>query len=184
VKRKTTKEILADSFRELAEKKPISKITVQEIADNCDYSSATFYRQFRDKYDLIAWDYITRSSVIMNQIGVNGQTWTQAAVEGYRFLYGQREYIKNLLEHTSGHDSFFRYMAAINTDLLTKEIRRASGNDQISEELMVTVRIYCYGTVQLICEWLMGEYTMTPEHLAELSIRALPEPLIPYLRKK
>ena len=57
MKRKTTKEILAESFRELAESKSIDKITVQEIVNNCDYSTATFYRHFKDKYDLIAWDH-------------------------------------------------------------------------------------------------------------------------------
>ena len=50
MKRKTAKEILADSFHELAEDRQIDKITVREIAANCGYSSATFYRQFRDKY--------------------------------------------------------------------------------------------------------------------------------------
>lgn len=34
MKRKTAKEILVESFRELAEKKPADKITVQEIAAN------------------------------------------------------------------------------------------------------------------------------------------------------
>ena len=47
----TVKEIMAASFRELARKRPIDKITVKEIAANCDYSQTTFYRQFKDKYD-------------------------------------------------------------------------------------------------------------------------------------
>jgi len=34
MKRKTTKEILAESFRELAESKSVDRITVQEIVDN------------------------------------------------------------------------------------------------------------------------------------------------------
>ena len=35
-------------------KKSIDKITVKDITENCGYSSATFYRHFKDKYDLIA----------------------------------------------------------------------------------------------------------------------------------
>ncbi len=60
MKRKTAREILADSFRELMEHKSADKITIREITANCGYSMATFYRQFRDKYDLIAWDYARR----------------------------------------------------------------------------------------------------------------------------
>lgn len=75
MKRKTTKEILADSFRELAETRPVDKITIREIVDNCDYSPATFYRHFKDKYDLIAWDYVHRTTVIMDKIGKDEYEW-------------------------------------------------------------------------------------------------------------
>ena len=49
MKRKTAKEILTASFQELAAGKSIDKITIQEIVDNCGYSPATFYRNFKDK---------------------------------------------------------------------------------------------------------------------------------------
>ncbi|WP_026528557.1 hypothetical protein [Butyrivibrio sp. VCD2006] len=42
MKRKTSKKILAESFREVAESKNIDKITVKDITDNCGYSPATF----------------------------------------------------------------------------------------------------------------------------------------------
>ena len=57
MKRKTARELLAESFRELAASKPVDKITVPNIIENCGYSKTTFYRLFNDKYDLMAWDY-------------------------------------------------------------------------------------------------------------------------------
>ena len=75
MKRKTAKEILAASFRELAGRRPIDKITIREIVDNCGYSPATFYRNYRDKYDLIAWDYAQGTAGIMGRIG---EVWLQA----------------------------------------------------------------------------------------------------------
>jgi AcrR family transcriptional regulator len=49
MKKKTTKELLADSFLELAEKVPINKITIANIAENCEVTQPTFYRYFKDK---------------------------------------------------------------------------------------------------------------------------------------
>ena len=46
MKRKRTKELLADSLRELAKGKNVDKITIKEITDNCGYAPATFYRHF------------------------------------------------------------------------------------------------------------------------------------------
>ena len=75
MKRKTAKEILAESFREVAETKSIDKITIRDIVDNCGYSPATFYRQFSYKYDLIAWDYVARTTVIIDKVGVDAYQW-------------------------------------------------------------------------------------------------------------
>lgn len=73
--RKTTKELLAESFRELADTKPIDKITIKDITENCGYSPATFYRQFRDKYDLIAWAYSRDLEKIMERVGTDETSW-------------------------------------------------------------------------------------------------------------
>ncbi|MCR4647188.1 MAG: TetR family transcriptional regulator [Oscillospiraceae bacterium] len=57
MKRKTTEELLAGSFLELAQTKRIDKITITEITNNCGMSQPTFYNHFKDKYDLIVWIY-------------------------------------------------------------------------------------------------------------------------------
>ena len=92
MKRKTAKEILAESFREVAETKPIDKITIRDIVDNCGYSPATFYRQFSDKYDLIAWDYVARTTVIIDKVGVDVNQWKHTWADGVKFYAENREY--------------------------------------------------------------------------------------------
>lgn len=106
MKRKTAKEILAESFRELAEKKNIDKITVRDIKENCGYSSATFYRQFKDKYDLIVWDHTRIVAEVMDRIGNNGYPWSQTLLDGAKDFQTNKDYLSNLLKHTSGQDSF------------------------------------------------------------------------------
>ena len=58
MKRKTTKEILAESYLEFAAKKSINKISVVDIVENCSMTKPTFYRHFKDKYDLISWLFV------------------------------------------------------------------------------------------------------------------------------
>lgn len=47
MKRKTTEELLAESFLELAQTKRIDKITIIEITNNCGMSQPTFYNHFK-----------------------------------------------------------------------------------------------------------------------------------------
>ncbi|MCR5220151.1 MAG: TetR family transcriptional regulator [bacterium] len=181
--RKSTKEILAESFKELAEKKAADAITIREIVENCGFSPATFYRHFQNKYDLIAWDYIKSIRTIMKQIGKNGYTWKNVLVDGAAFFYSQKEYIKNLLQNTNGLDSFVRRMTAINIELLKSEILKGSHEKILNDDLEILVKIYCHGIVQIICDLLVGNVYMTPEHLGDIFEKAVPEPLKPFLLK-
>lgn len=181
MKRKTTKEILAESFRELAQTKNIDKITIQDITDNCGYSPATFYRNFKDKYDMIAWDHTKGVSNIMGKIGKDGHTWEKSLTDGAKWFKKEQGYLVNLLKHTSGHESFIRYMADINFDALKKHILETSGKSTLSPQEEMYVRVYCLGTVSLTCEWLLGKYDVSPEKIAEIYKSSLPGPLRKYL---
>ncbi len=182
MKRKTAKEILAESFRELAQGMPIDKITVKDIIGNCGYSQATFYRQFRDKYDLIAWSYTRALEQILNQLNGDAQSWrkTLAGVAGY---YQQhRQYLANLLTHTNGYDSFVVNMAGIHQKILLKTMERLSGSATLDESMRIYGQIYCYGTVLFSCDWILGKYSLSEKELAAVYENALPSPLARYIK--
>ena len=181
MKRMTAKEILAQSFRELAEKKNIDKITIKDITDNCGYSPATFYRNFSDKYDLIAWDYVYRTTEIMDKVGVDDYKWRDTLFDAFRFFEDNLQYLKNLLQHTNGHDSFVRYMGTFNTEHLVRCIKSINGLQDLDDDLMIYIQVYCYGTVQIGCEWILGNVQADGDYLAEMFEKALPEPLKKYL---
>lgn len=161
VHRKTTKELLAESFRELASSKPVDAITVQGITAHCGYSPATFYRYFSSKFDVMAWDYAANCCAIMDRSGRN-RPWPEIIAFGLQYLDEQRAYLRNLLEHTSGHESFFGYMPSVNTQMLADGISRRSDGMALPEGLQVFIDIYAAGVTELICEWLLGRRMIPP----------------------
>lgn len=179
MKRKTTKEILAESFRELSAQKAVDKITIREITDNCGYSPATFYRQFKDKYDLIAWDHTRGVAAIMEQIG-GDFTWEQALLAAAKWFQVEQGYFANLFLHTDGQDAFVRYMTQIHYEALKKHIRETAPEKAVDEKMAMYIWVYCLGTVSLTCEWILGRYPVPPETLAEVYQNALPAPLARY----
>lgn len=180
MKRKTAKEILAESFHELAKNKNIDKITIQDIVDNCGYSPATFYRNFKDKYDLIAWEYTRGVAKIIGTID-NSRTWKQAMIDAAEWYHKEKEYLANLFQHTSGHDSFMRYMTEISYDAVKKHILASGGQEKLTRQEELYVRIYCLGTVSLTCEWILGVHDAKPEEIADIYVNSLPVQLHRYL---
>ena len=177
MRRKTTKEILAESFRELAADKAIDRITVQEIVSNCAYSSATFYRHFKDKYDLIAWEYAQKAAEIMERLNKKDYLRSQVLLDWATYFQQEKEYLMNLLLHTSGHDAFIQYMTEINTEAFTDYIVSHGRQSELDEKTTMLIRAYCLGTVCLTCEWILGRYTAAPSDLAAVYEQAMPLPL-------
>jgi AcrR family transcriptional regulator len=172
-----TKLAFASSLRALAAHRDVDKITVGEIAAGARRSPATFYRHFRDKYDLAAWDYARDGGAIMARIGDGDYSWSRTLLDGAAYFRRHRTYLRNLLTHTSGRDSFVCHMMATNVALLRDCVAEAAGSDRLDPEMLLCIKIYCYGTVHLACDWIMGQIDCTSEQLAHAMEVALPEPL-------
>ncbi len=182
MKRKTAKDILADSFRELMEHKSVDKITIREITANCGYSMATFYRQFRDKYDLIAWDYARRfeETVALEETESLHDCFYRSAV-----MYGeQKEYLANLIRHTSGFYSFVENMKNIHFSMIRKFFLSRPGVGKLSTNLEMYIRLYTSGTTDMTCDWILGKFDAGTEDLAEIYENSLPFPLRELLAEK
>ena len=50
-----TKYALENSSQNLLLQKPLDKITISDITDDCGISRMTFYYHFKDIYDLVEW---------------------------------------------------------------------------------------------------------------------------------
>lgn len=177
MKRKTAKEIIAESFREIAANKSADKITIKDIVNNCDYSSATFYGNFKDKYDLMAWDY----AVHMKEIISRRYEWRKTFFDCAKYFWDNREYLKNLFQHTSGHESFVRYIAVTNIEILGKEIMRNTGKDELDKDIKILIHIYCYGIVETVCKWILGWIKASPDDMDRIFEASLPDALRKYL---
>lgn len=179
--RQTTKDILAESFLELAEKKRIDKITISEITDNCGMSQPTFYNHFKDKYDLIIWIYVRDAQKIMGKIGQDGYQWRDTLLDAVEYYASNRSFAINALCHTSGHESFFELVRRTNVELLTAEVRKKIMTERIPDDIMGMIGVYVNGAVCFVFEWLVGDMRIAPEKVAEILEKSLPEPLKQYL---
>ena len=182
-RRRTTKELIADSFLELSAKKSVDKITVKEISKNCELTSQTFYNHFRDKYDLIAWLYSSQAEKIMNKIDGENYFWSDSLRDGINYFFANRDFLKNLIMHTGGQDSFINYVANFNVKILSDFIKNSQGLQNLPEPIEISIKIYCYGTVCTICEFLIKSQNISTENFIKCLEDALPPNLRTFLYK-
>ena len=178
-----TKFFLAESFKELSQKKPVDKITVKEIVQNCGLTSPTFYNHFKDKYDLIAWIYSKPIEKFVNQMNVDDYKIKNAIFDIVKYFFDNRDFLKNLLVNTGGQNSFINYVAQFHVKILSDYIKRTQKIKNLSPATEISIKIYCYGTVCTLCEFIIKPFEISVEELANFFEIALPEPLKKYFYK-
>lgn len=85
--------LLAESFKELALKHPIEKITIKEITDKAGVIRPTFYNHFQDKYELLEWIIDTQLIAPAEPLIQNGMV-NEALVLLFPTLKKKRSFIR------------------------------------------------------------------------------------------
>ena len=86
----------------------------------------------------MAWDYAQRLQAIVGQTKKEDYEWKQILWDVALLYNEQKYYLRNLLLHTSGYESFSRHMKQLHIESLTKCVLDASG----LKELDVKTEMY------------------------------------------
>ena len=79
----TTKRALEASLKKLLLEKPLNKITINDITEDCGVNRMTFYYHFKDIYDLVDW-ILTEDAIKAMEGCQSFDTWTEAFLEWIR----------------------------------------------------------------------------------------------------
>ena len=142
IHRQTTKELIADSLKELFTHKTADKITVKEIAQNCGITTATFYNHFRDKYDLIVWIYAEPVKNIVGQMGSENYGLHNAIFDVINYFAENRKFIINAIMHTSGQDSFICHVFRINFEIMCDFLKQSRRLDELPIKTEMLLKLY------------------------------------------
>ncbi len=179
MKKKTTKEILAESFQEIAAVKKANRITVSDIVRNCGMSPATFYRHFQDKYDLIAWIYKQWCEEIFHRFDGSPDRKEQIYAAWVRLCWEKKEFLKNLIENTDGYDSFIQRMVDVDVRLIENDIISPDSRNALTEKVHLKIYLYSAGMARLMSDWLRGKTSATPDEITEVFLEMIPVSLDP-----
>ncbi|MGC6176068.1 TetR/AcrR family transcriptional regulator C-terminal domain-containing protein [Lacrimispora sp. 38-1] len=173
-KSEKTKYRLADSIKDCMKTRPVDKITVQNIVDGCQMTRQTFYRNFKDKYDLINWYFDKLVLESFAQIGVD-KTVCQSLNEKFQFIQKESVFFTGAFrsdDYNSLKEHDFELIMGFYTDLL---IHRRK--EPLSEEIQFLLEMYCRGSVYMTVKWVLSGMPQSPKEMAESLVEAMPPKL-------
>lgn len=168
-KRKVTKQLLAESFRELVLAQPFDKITIKMITDSAGVIRPTFYNYFQDKYDVLEWYF--RENVLER---VRELLENDMEIEGLKMLLilmdKDRDFYKRALT-VKGQNSFRDILQSCIYELFLGVLNRHKMKNYNDSALLTKERIasfYSLGFVYSLEIWIQKEQEASPEDMLEL----------------
>ena len=171
---------LANGMKELLVHTPVDKITVKQIVDQCDVTRPTFYRHFKDKYDLINW-YFDRILLESFQHMGEGKTAYEGLVNKFHYIEEEKLFFKAAFRNDDQNclrDHDFQLILRFYENQI-----QAKTKQPIPENLHFQLEMYCQGSVYMTTQWVLGDMKKRPEKMAENLVKAMPAELETLFKK-
>lgn len=149
----TTKYALETSLKKLLLQKPVDKITISDITNDCGISRMAFYYHFKDIYDLIEWVCLEDARRAL-QGKKTYDTWQEGLQQIFEAVIENKPFIMNVYR-TLSREQIENYLFKLTHSLLIGVVEEKSAGLDITEaEMAFIADFYKYGFVGIMLDWI------------------------------
>ena len=157
-----TKRALEASLKSLLLQKPLSKITVTDITEDCGINRMTFYYHFKDIYDLVEWCCQEDASRALAGKKTY-ETWQQGLLQIFEAVRENKPFILNVYRSVS-REQAENYLYKVTSALLDGVVEeQAQGMSVRQEDKAFLATLYQYMFVGLMLDWIKSDMKEDPQ---------------------
>ena len=167
-----TKRALEQSLKNLLLKKPLTKITINDIAEDCGINRMTFYYHFKDIYDLVEWSCLedARKALEKNK---TYDTWQQGFLQIFETVRENKPFVMNVYRCVH-REQVERYLGPLVDRLLLGVINEeADGITVRDEDKQFIAQVYSYIFIGLMLDWIKDDMQQDPGGIVDRLARLI-----------
>ena len=161
-----TKRALEESLKRMLLKKPLNKITIADITEDCGINRMTFYYHFKDIYDLIEWSCVEDAAKALGGKKTY-DTWQQGFLQIFQVVLDNKPFIQNVYQSVS-REQVENYLYTLTRSLLIGVVEELSvGMDVRETEKEFIADFYKFAFVGLMLDWIKDEMKKDPQQIID-----------------
>lgn len=161
-----TKYALAASLKNLLLRKPLTKITINDITEDCGISRMTFYYHFKDIYDLAEW-ICAKDAAQALEGKRTYDTWQEGFLNIFRLLQDNKPFIMNVYRCVS-RERIEQYLNPLIRSLILGVVEEKSAQIAVSEpDKQFIASFYEYAFIGVVLEWIDSDMREDPAAIVE-----------------
>ena len=136
-------------------KKPIDKITIRDLTDDCGISRMAFYYHFKDIYDLVEWSCFEDASRALAGKKTY-DTWQEGLLQIFEAVLENKPFILNVYRALS-REQIENYLFRLVYDLIMGVVEeKAEGLRVTQQQKQFVAEFYKYSFVCVMLDWIRG----------------------------
>lgn len=161
-----TKRALEASLKNLLLQKPLNKITVGDIANDCGINRMTFYYHFKDIYDLIEWSCVEDATKALEGKKTY-DTWQEGFLNIFNAVLDNKPFIMNVYRSVS-REQIEMYLYKLTYNLLIDVVNEKSVGMAVSDEDKNFIAdFYKYAFVGIMLNWIRNDMKEEPKQIVD-----------------
>lgn len=159
-----TKRAIEQSLKNLLVKKPLTKITINDIAEDCGINRMTFYYHFKDIYDLVEWSCLEDARKALDEKKTY-ETWQQGFLQIFEAVLENKPFVMNVYRCVHKEQTE-RYLKPLVDNLLLGVINEESEGLNVREDDKEFIaQVYSYIFIGLMLDWIKDDMKEDPESI-------------------
>ena len=156
-----TKRALAASLKKLLNQKPLNKITINDIAEDCGISRMTFYYHFKDIYDLVEWVCVEDAAQALEGKKTY-DTWQEGFLNIFQAVLANKPFVMNVYRCVS-RERIEQYLNPLIHRLILGVVDEKSVGMNLNEgDKQYIANFYEYAFIGIMLEWISGNMKEDP----------------------
>ena len=161
-----TKRALEQSLKNLLLKKPLTKITINDIAADCGINRMTFYYHFKDIYDLVEWSCLEDARRALEEKKTH-DTWQQGFLQIFEAVRENKPFVMNVYGCVP-REQVEKYLKPLVDSLLLEVIGEESGKLRVrDEDKKFIADVYVYIFIGLMLDWIKDDMKENPKKIVD-----------------
>ncbi|MBS5939695.1 TetR family transcriptional regulator [Clostridium sartagoforme] len=159
-----TKKALVASLKNLLLKKPLNKITINDITEDCGVNRMTFYYHFQDIYELIDWACEEDANKVLEGKKAYA-TWQEGFYNIFMEVSNNKPFVMNVY-HSLSRENIENYLYKLTYQLLIDVVEEMAKDIPVREkDKCFIANFYKYSFVGLVLNWIKNDMQEDPEEI-------------------
>jgi AcrR family transcriptional regulator len=159
-----TQKAILDAFVRLLSERPLDKITVTDVANECQITRRTFYYHFHDLFEVVETLLRMETERAVEEFEA-GMSWQDCFIRASRFILDNRTAVYHLYR-SSRREELERFLDRLFMQIMRQYLTEVSAGHNLKEsDAHLICQFYKNALYGLVLEWLDGGMQTDPEQV-------------------